>query len=70
MDECPVPRTVHAFAVPGKPPPDRLVVNEQQLGIQIIKVQDRVHEWVHVNAGMVVRVYCKWCLEVRQLEIK
>lgn len=68
-EECPIKRTVGVVAAPGKPPPGVLVANDSQIQMQIIKVQDNHHEWINFPYYQTTRVYCKWCLEVRSIEV-
>ena len=61
---CPIKRTVGIVPVQGKPPPNQLVVSDNQMGLQIIKVQDEHHEYLR-NA--VDEYVCKFCLRIVRL---
>ena len=74
-DKCPIKRSVGVAFIPGKPPAGALVVDKNTMGINIVHAYDQVHEWVttvvqypdYTYPDYVV--YCKWCLEVRKLEL-
>ena len=66
MDSCPVKRTVGIVPVAGKPPPGMIIATESQAHIQVIKVQDDHHEWIILDN---TRIFCKWCVEIRNLEV-